>query len=179
MRHYAGDTAGAEQAWLQSLAGKRTAWALRNLGVLALEKGQVNAAVDYYREAVQLAPDLPPLAVECGKVLLDAQLPQTWLDTLPLLSPALRNKGRIRLLEARATLALGLIERTGELIETLPVIEDIREGELSLSDLWREYSVQRLAALEDCPVDDALRAWARHEFPLPERFDFRMADEAF
>jgi hypothetical protein len=120
---------------------------------------------------------LPPLAVECGKVLLDAQLPQTWLDTLPLLSPALRNKGRIRLLEARATLALGLLARTGELLETLPVIEDIREGELSLSALWREYSVQRLAAPEDRPVDDALRARARQEFPLPARFDFRMADD--
>ena len=58
IRHYAGDTARAKQAWLQSLAGKRTPWALRNLGVLALEKGQVNAAVAYYREALQIAPDL-------------------------------------------------------------------------------------------------------------------------
>jgi len=177
MRHYAGDTVGAQQAWLQSLLLKRNPWALRNLGMLALAAGQMDTAVEYYLEAIHLAPDLPPLAVECGNVFIKANRPQAWIDLLPSFSDSIRARGRMRLLEATARLALGQIDQAGEIIETLPVIEDIREGELSLSQLWLEYNVQRLSRQENRPITPELISQARQHFPLPASLDFRMTDD--
>ena len=83
----------------------------------------------------------------------------------------------MRLLEARARVALGQIDRAGEIIATLPVIEDIREGELSLSQLWIEYHVQRLSRQENRPITPELISQARRQFPLPAHLDFRMTDD--
>jgi hypothetical protein len=177
IRHYTGDTVGAQQAWSQSLALKRNPWALRNLGMLALTADQMNTAVEHYLEAVHLAPDLPALTVECGEALIEANRPQEWIELLPSFSDSIRAQGRMRLLEARARLALGQIDQAGEIIETLPVIEDIREGELSLSQLWLDYNVQRLSRQENCPITPELILQARRQFPLPARLDFRMTDD--
>ncbi len=177
MRHYTGDIVGAEKIWSQSLVLKRNPWALRNLGMLALAVHQMDTAVEHYLEAVHLAPDLPELAIECGKVLIEANHPQKWIELLPCFSDSIRSRGRMRLLEARARLALGQIEQAGEIIENLPVIEDIREGELSLSQLWLEYSVQRLSRRENRPITPELISQARQQFPLPASLDFRMTDD--
>jgi len=176
MRHYIGDPLGAKQAWSQSLALKRNPWALRNLGLLALAADQMDTAVEHYLEAVHLAPDLPALAVECGRSFIEANRPQKWIELLPSFPDSARAQGRMRLLEARARLALGQIDQAGEIIETLPVIEDIREGELSLSQLWLEYNVQRLSRQENRPITPELVSQARQQFPLPASLDFRMTD---
>jgi tetratricopeptide (TPR) repeat protein len=177
MRHYTGDVAGAQQAWLQSLALKRNPWALRNLGMLAFAADQMDTAVEYYREAIHVTPDLPALVVECGKTFIEANRPQEWIELLPSFSDSIRTRGRMRLLEARARLARGQIDQAGEIIKALPVIEDIREGELSLSQLWLDYSVQRLSRQETRPITPELISQARRQFPLPASLDFRMTDD--
>jgi hypothetical protein len=177
MRHYIADTIGAQQAWSKSLALKRNPWALRNLAMLAFAHEQMDAAVEHYLEAIHIVPDLLPLAVECGQACIEANRPQEWIDLLPSFSDSIRAQGRMRLLEARARLALGQIDQAGEIIETLPVIEDIREGELSLSQLWLDYNVQRTSRQENCPITSDLISRARQQFPLPVRLDFRMTDD--
>jgi hypothetical protein len=177
MRHYTSDTLGAQQSWSQSLALKRNPWALRNLGMRALAADQMDTAVEYYLEAVHLVPGLPALAVECGQAFFAANRPQEWIELLSSFSESIRARGRVRLLEARARLALGQIDQAGEIIETLPVIEDIREGELSLSQLWLEYNVQRLSRQENRSSTPELISRARRQFPLPANLDFRMTDD--
>lgn len=58
-----------------------------------------------------------------------------------------------------------------------PVVADLREGEIALSELWFEYHACRLSAAEKLPLDAALRARVRREFPLPAELDFRMRQE--
>ncbi len=177
MRHYTGDTAGAQQMWLQSLTLKRNPWTLRNLGMLAFTADQMDTAVEHYLEAIHIEPNVPALAVECGKTFIEANRHQEWIDLLPSFSDSMRARGRMRLLEARARLALGQIDQAGEIIDTLPVIEDIREGDLSLSQLWLEYNVQRLSRQENCAITPELISRARRQFPLPAGLDFRMTDD--
>ena len=57
------------------------------------------------------------------------------------------------------------------------VIDDLREGERSLSHLWFEYHEQKLARLEKVKVDEALKERVRREFPVPEHLDFRMSSD--
>ena len=56
-------------------------------------------------------------------------------------------------------------------------VADLREGERSLSQLWFEFHERRLASQEGHPIDEALRARVRAEFPVPPEIDFRMSPD--
>jgi len=178
MRHYAGDRDGARHAWEQSLAQAQTPWALRNLAVLALEEERSDEAADLYVAAHRLRPALLPLAVECGRTLIEVERPGQWLALLADLPAPLRAVGRIRLLEAQAALAVGDLKRVERVFADRPVVDDLREGEVSLSHLWFEYHERCLSATENVPVDEALRARVRREFPVPRDMDFRMSSDS-
>lgn len=175
MRTYAGDLAGAADAFRKSTDACRNVWALRCLAVLARLRKEPQQAAALYREAMPLQPDLAPLAVECAQACIDAGEAAAWLDTvLPLLPCGLRNRGRLRLIEGRAALAAGRLERVEEILAAPPTVDDMLEGEVSLSQLWFDYHEQRLSRAENCPVDDALKARVRRDFPPPAQIDFRM-----
>ncbi|MGH3737165.1 MAG: DUF5107 domain-containing protein [Micromonosporaceae bacterium] len=172
--HAAGDTGAARVAYTESLAHARTPWALRNLALL--ETGEARA--DLLWQAHRLAPGLWQLAVEAGEALLAADRPADVLRLLDEAPPAVRDHGRCRLLAARAGLAAGDLDRAGELLESGIEVADLREGEIALDALWREYRAHRIAADAGVPLGDSHRA-AAHAEPVPERYDFRMfGDEA-
>ncbi len=175
MRHFAGDRDGAQRAWEQSLEQARSPWALRNLAVLAWEEERLDDAAELYLAACHMRPSLLPLAVECGRLLIDAGRPREWLDLLAELPESVCSVGRICLLEGQAALAVGDFDAVERILAEKPAVNDLREGELSLSHLWFEYHERCLSAAEKVAIDDALRARVRREFPVPKEFDFRMA----
>jgi tetratricopeptide (TPR) repeat protein len=175
MRYHAGEYDGARHAWEMSLAQTQTAWASRNLAVLAREEKRFDDAAEQYVAALRMRPFLLPLAVECGRALVEMGRSREWLDLLAALPQAVRTAGRIRLLEGQAALAIGDLERVERLFAEKLVIDDLREGERSLSHLWFAFHEQRLSAKENVPIDDALRARVRREFPVPREIDFRMS----
>jgi hypothetical protein len=81
-------------------------------------------------------------------------------------------------LEGQAALAVEDFERVERLFADPPVVDDLREGERSLSLLWFEYHEQRLSVSEKVPVDETLRDRVRREFPVPKEIDFRMSSDA-
>jgi hypothetical protein len=182
MRYQAGDYEGARRAWERSLDHTPTPWAMRNLAVLAMqrpadpEQGGADAR-ELYVGACRLRPTLLPLVVECGRALIEMEHPQRWLDLLEELPEPVRRAGRVRLLEGQAALAVQDFDRVALMFADVPVIDDLREGERSLSQLWFEYHEQRLSALENVPVDEGLRERVRREYPVPPEIDFRMHTE--
>jgi tetratricopeptide (TPR) repeat protein len=174
MRHYEGDREGARKAWARSLDFEETAWAARNLALLAMEDGDESQALDLFDIAYGKMPDLLPLVVEYGRVLIAVGRPEKWLAIAAELPESLHAVGRIRLLEAQAALAVTDLETVEQFFADQIVVADIREGETSLSDLWLGLHSQRLSRNENIPIDDALRARAQRLFPIPEAFDYRM-----
>jgi hypothetical protein len=177
MRLHDGDADGARQAWETSLGRKRTPWALRNLAVLARRAGENDQAAKYYLQAQKLRPDLLPLLVETGRALIDAGIPGEFLALLATLPPEMQNHGRVHLLEIEAGLAAGDLERVGRLFDAGFEIVDYQEGDEILTDLWFRYHAERIALTEGVPADEALRARAEREHPLPAQYDFRMSVE--
>ncbi|MCP4544119.1 MAG: DUF5107 domain-containing protein [Chloroflexi bacterium] len=177
MRHYAGNLDGAQSAWKRSLEQAKTPWALRNLAVMALENKQFDDAVELYISAHRLHPTLLPLAVECGRALIEAGHPRKWLELLAELPESLRTVGRIRLLEGQAALEIDDFETVERLFADKVVVDDMREGERSLSHLWFNFHERRLSAQENVPIDDTLRARVRRDFPVPQDIDFRMSSD--
>jgi tetratricopeptide (TPR) repeat protein len=152
--HAAGDHARAAAHYDASLRLRRTAWALRGLGQLRMATGETDAGIAHLTDAVSLAPGLAPLALELGEALLAAGRAEEASGFVGSLPAEVRARGRFRVLAVRAALASGAVDEARRMLEDEFDVPDIREGELSMSDLWREAFPDR---------------------PVPERYDFSMS----
>jgi predicted Zn-dependent protease len=164
----------AKRAWRESLARRPSAWAYRHLAALAMLQEDCAEAAELYPHAVRLAPGYARLVAECGKALIDSGQSARWLALLEDLPPATRAIGRIRMLEARAALDVGDLDRVPALLAEGLLIHDLREGETEPTRLWFAYQQQRLAAEEGVPIDDRLEQRVRRDYPPPRHLDFRM-----
>jgi tetratricopeptide (TPR) repeat protein len=169
-----GRTAEAEGAWQQSLRRRQSGWAYRNLAVLRKIKGRDGEALSFYEKAYQLLPELRPLLVEYCESLLAAGRAAEVLEIIESLSNGVRHHSRVRLLEARAGLEMGLPDRCLPILRDDYELVDIREGESSLTDLWFELRMKAGAngtgRLMDC--DSSKDHESNH--PLPSRLDFQV-----
>lgn len=158
-RWHAGAHDEARAATEASLAHRVTPWALRNLAVIETAAGDVQVAADHYQQAHSLVPGERALTVETLQALLDAGRPDRALTLVDDLDPPVRGHGRVRLLELRAAVRAGDLDRAGRILDSDLAVDDLREGEDSLADLWDDYHRARGTA----PAP-----------PLPRRLDFRM-----
>lgn len=164
---HAGEHAGAREAWEASLAQAETSWAHRNIALLDSAEGLADAAADRYLRAWRLSPRLRPLTVETIRSLIKAKRPAEALAVVDKLSGEDRYVGRVLLLECRAALDLDDLVRARRILETGLVVDDMREGEDPLSDLWWEYHARRSGNL-----GPAVSSRLREEHPLPCSFDY-------
>lgn len=167
----AGDREAALAAWRTSNERLPNPVALRNLAQLANDEGE---RVDLLADACGLAPSWPRLAIEAGQAALRAGRPEVferlWDEVW---TEEARGAGRMKLLAAQAALALGRLDECESLLHAL-VVPDMREGEVSLTDLWYSLWEQRLSQREGLAIDDELAARVRREYPPPADLDFRM-----
>ena len=112
----AGDLAGADDAWVRSLADEPTASAWRNLAALARAGGDLALAVRRYRRAVALRGDLAPLRRELVDALLAAGDGAQALAVIEAAPAEQRCLGRFRLAEVRAALLTGDLDRAGRIL---------------------------------------------------------------
>ncbi len=175
MRHEANDLLGARDAWVLSVHRTPSSWAYRNLAVLEQRAGHNQAAYEYMQSAWQTGPRLPNLAVEfagimeaCGK----------WDELKQFLSnlPA-EYSTHERIMLAVGKLALHFNELDGVEQILQHNFANIREGEVTLTDLWFALQAKRISDEQGVPLDDALRARVRRELTPPSRLDYRMAKE--
>ena len=165
-RYHAGDLPGAREAWEQSMAQAETAWAHRNLAVLDEADGRPDDAANRYLRAWQLSPRLRPLTIETLRALIGAKRPGEALDIVDRLKEPDRFAGRILMLECRAALDAGDLVRARRILDTGLVVEDVREGEDPLSDMWWRSTPARPAG--SAGVTQRLR----EEHPLPCSYDY-------
>jgi tetratricopeptide (TPR) repeat protein len=167
------DFDAARQAWERSLALEPSPWAYRNMAVLAMHEGQLSQAADILLTARQMAPQMFSLALECCRALIKVGLPQDMLKLMDDLPAEIRDRGRMRIMEAQAAMKMGDLQRVEEILQSRPSVADVREGEVTLSNLWFEMHEKRIAAAENIPVDDKLRQRVRRNYPPPSWLDFR------
>jgi hypothetical protein len=172
MRLEGGDEVGAAAAWQHSVQLRANGWACRNLAVLALRRQEPQAALEWLMQAWQTGPRSAPLALEVIPVLDRLECWEDLRGFLDRLPSEVRSHERIHLEFCKQALRDGDLETLAQLLDR--DYDGIREGETILSDLWFGMHEKRLAQAEGVPVDDALKARVRREFPPPTRIDFRM-----
>lgn len=136
-RWHAGDRDGACTAWESSHEAAPNPWALRNLAFAG------DSPVERLRAAHAMVPGVRAIAVEAVQAMIDAGKPAEALTFIDRLVLDLRAHGRIRLLECRAALDAGRLDRAARIVDTGIVVDDLREGEDALDDLWFTYHTRR------------------------------------
>ncbi len=174
MRYRYLDMNGARQAWEGSRELTTSAWSLRNLAMLSADEGNADRAADLSAAAASMMPRSTPLAIEASEALLRAGRFADLRSFVASLPAPVAIHGRLRLLATIAALRLGDLTPVESFFARPCDIANIREGELSLSELWFEWHEARLSRAEGLPVNETLRARVRRAFPLPKEFDFRM-----
>ena len=165
MQHAAGKTDKAKESLLRCLMIHENPWALRALARINWLEGRESSCLADYRRALELKPGYAPLCLEYAETLLKLHREEALLAFLDALDAALTAQPRFLYLRAAADVALGRwAEAESILLEPL-VIPDMREGELSLCDLWFALYQKK---------EGISRQEAERRFPLPEALDFRM-----
>ncbi|MER7398096.1 DUF5107 domain-containing protein [Streptomyces sp. NPDC000151] len=178
---HAGDRAQAVRSWERALSRGRSCWPLYCLAVAEAAAGETARAAQRYAEAVACAAEdtaevrrtvLPALAREAVPALIAADRADDAASVLARLSPADRARGRFRLLTAQVLLAQGDVAGARAVFDEGFEVADLREGDETLSDTW--YAIAERLVAGDGPVMDEVRARARADHPLPERYEYRM-----
>jgi len=169
------DIEKAKQAWEKSLSLDPSPWAYRNLAVLAKAEKRYSDSADLLLTACQIKPDLYSLALECCQSMIQANRLGDMAKFMGTLPEDVRSRGRMQIMEARAALQVGDLKRVEAILQSRPSVADVREGEVTLSNLWFEMHERRIAAVENIPIDDKLRQRVRKDYPPPSWLDFRQA----
>ena len=100
-----------------------------------------------------------------------------WLSIYESLGPEMKSLGRVSLYRAVALIHLGRLDEAVEILRPGFEMPDIKEGELSVSQLWFEL-YRRIYAKENgveyAPGDRKFVEAADAKYPLPAELDFRM-----
>ncbi|MFJ3588673.1 DUF5107 domain-containing protein [Streptomyces sp. NPDC090231] len=162
---HADDRAQAVRSWERGLALAPSRWPLlRCLAVAAQESRQWERAADHYAEAFDdlcaqrgddgdtWAAATAALGREAIEALLTAGRPGPARTVWDGLLPAIRSRGRFRLLEARLLIAEGDRAAARALFDEGFEVADLREGAEVLDEVWAELTDE----------------------PLPDRYNYRM-----
>jgi len=167
------DGEGARAAWNHSIERAANGWAYRNLAVLSEREGDLDSAVELMRQAWDVGPRIASLAIEFAGTLERAG---KW-DELRMLVDELPGAIRAheRILIAAAKLALHFDDLTD--VEDILSHEfaTIREGEVTLTDLWFAWQAKLASEREGVPVSEEFNARVRRELTPPLAIDMRMS----
>ncbi|MBQ3085047.1 MAG: DUF5107 domain-containing protein [Clostridia bacterium] len=169
------DLDGAEKAFRLSIASQPNAWAYRNLArLLHKEQGNPEAALAEMRKALKLIQNCRGLYVETAQLLQELGQNEAWLTLFETMNKRLRSDGRLTLLKIVSLLRIGEIDRACALLTPDFKMDDIKEGELSVSQIWFDLYTEKLKKETGITDEQSLKALLNERYPLPINLDFRM-----
>jgi tetratricopeptide (TPR) repeat protein len=174
VRWNAGHREAAVEAWEAAYALEPDSWlALRNLAAASGLTGEPERSADLYLRALDLTPDVAQLRVEAIQALIAASRFSEAV-ALAQAAPASSFAGRFRFLQAWAAVLHGEIRLAESILESGLEVADLREGEVSLSDLWLVCRRRCTETREDCRLHQAPPGAASAHSDVPFVYDFRL-----
>ena len=138
MKHASGELDAARALYLKSLLSEASVQAHRGLALVALSAGHVAEGLEQYRSACSLEPDSSALLIEAVTAFLSAGKADGALRLIKQSGIGLVQRGRVRFLHALALARTGNAERAAAILKEGVEVADLREGEDSISALWRQ-----------------------------------------
>jgi hypothetical protein len=174
VRWHSGHRATAVEAWEAAYALEPDSWlALRNLAAASGLMGQPRRSAEQYLRALDLMPDAAQLRVEAIEALIAVnRFPEA--IALSQSAPGSHFAGRFRFLEAWAAVLHGETRLAESILERGLEIADLREGEESLSDLWRICQLRCRETHGECALHQVAPGEASAPQDVPFIYDFRL-----
>ncbi len=174
MLYAAGETEAARNAWEESLKLRENAWAYRNLAMLYRnEYGDKKRAAELMEKAVSLKRDCKALWIDFAETLLGAGEYSEWLERERKIPKSISANSRLQMYKAMCLLRLNEPEKAAEIIDDKFVLEDVKEGEFSISALWNEIYGAIIAKKYRLADKTEILLAMEKEYPL-RNLDFRM-----
>lgn len=169
-----GEMNRAKECFEASFAKTPNGWAKRNLAALAQMEDRKEEAADLLLEAAALLPVLA-IAVECGNLLVQLGKYEALVRFYDELPEEVKNSGRMQSIRLHAAIHLEDFALAKALFASGLEVNDIREGEVLLSDLWIMLyrKIMQVEGVCAQPSDKEVVA----KYPIPEAYDFRMRIE--
>ncbi len=168
----AGDFGKARASFEASLALQANAAAFRNLAVLLEHDGDPDAAQGAYSQAWKLCGGERSLAVEFCDFLMRHKRYAAFQAFAEQLPPSAAGHERIQLMRAQLALAHGDYAAVRRLLQR--EFCTVREGELSLSELWFASFVQEAERRKGGALTASEKLAITAANPPPRMIDFRM-----
>ena len=173
MLAYRNDVKGAREAFEVSLRMAPSAWALRCLAVLAEQGGDISRAGDLMMEALKLSSQRN-LASEAMATLCRGKRYRDALCAFDALPADIQRVGRVKMHRIEALLGVGDIDLAEKLLGQRIVLTDVKEGELSLTELYFWLCAAKKARKTGLDVTDEMIEEMRRTVKVPTHLDFRM-----
>ena len=174
MKAYRNDSEGAQAAFEESIRMAKSPWALRCLAVLAKQAGNIQKAGDLMLQALQMSAQRN-LALEAVNTLLQGKRYEEAEQAIEALPVSVQRIGRMKMMRIEAQLGAERTEEAEKLLKKKIVLTDVKEGEVSLTQLWFRMCAQKKAKAEGIEVTDALIEEMSKTVTPPVHLDFRMS----
>ena len=176
MRYENFDFEGGIAEWEKAAQMRRDPWALRNLSVAALRKGDLKKAVSLMGDAFEIEDNAISInfTQEYFDLLIaDGQFQKLW-DLFEQLPAERKYADRVQIQAGYAAVELDKID----FVESLTDKEFacIREGDNLLVDMWFKYATKQEAKKRGVEYSEELYKEVRRTQLPPSNFDFRMVD---
>lgn len=170
-----GRLAEAESAWIDSVKARENAWALRNLAVLNFKEfsNGEKAREQIERGFALGGKNCRGFLYDYAAILTQTNRCEEYMKTFPEIAPALRENGRVRLFLAIALMNSGDLDAAAKIVNNDFRMNDVREGELSISEVWFEL-YGKIVSRDYNLTESEARKRAETLYPLPKHLDFRM-----
>lgn len=164
----------ALKAFEKSVELKSNPFGLRNVAKMYKGLGRLEEATELILKANALKPNYAPLAIDCAAILIDAEKYEKMIDFYNGLNGEMQNCGRIRLYKAIALIKLEKLDEAAEIVNKDFIMEDIREGEVSIAHIWDELYLKIVKRDFICNSEEEYAKLRKEKYPLPAEIDFRM-----
>ena len=160
----------AEQLLEKSMMLNPSCWAVYGLAYVKQQLGNRAAAAALAARAYRMRPTDISLAKEAMELLVGAEMYEDALELAQGMTPEMQTVGRVQLYTTQAHIRLGHIEQAEAALYAGGgvVLPDIREGELSITNMYLEIAEKKVAR-DGLPFD-------RETAPVPPIFDYRQCD---
>ncbi len=166
----------AVDMWQNSILQEPSIWAYRNLGMIYCnEYSDAEKGLGFIEKALALNGGMENIFLlkDYAKTSVNNGDDEKWIKVYSKLNESLKRHKRLQVYYALAELHIGNYKTAMKIITPDFVLNDIKEGELSMSKIWQDMHVAKLQDEEGLSLEKATIE-AEKRYPLPFALDFRM-----
>lgn len=140
----------------------------------AYVNGNPASSLAWAKKAAELGCGDVSIMRTVGEICLSANAPETFIEYYDNAPEKLKNDGRIQMYYGKCLILCDRLSEAQKYINKDLVVDDIREGEYSASNIWIELYKKILAQKLEKPAQEISNADVLKEYPVPYEIDFRM-----